>query len=155
PRIVWNATISDFSWFDVDFPGSGSGIDCPDNVYRTLALNGTTEYELTGKVYDNRAAQFSFQLTPHPGFDGFWTTDDLQDIATLTMLTDRDIEVDENGEFSILLGPGPGDGRKNYIQMPKGKNILLIRDTLSDWRQVPNHLSVTRIGGDPLPDNAP
>ena len=154
PRILWNATITRFTWFGHEFPGSAAGIDCPDNIYRTLALNGGSDYELTGKVNPKRPAQFSFQLTPHPGADGFWTTADMQDIGTLQMLTDQDLEIDKDGVFRIQLGPKADPTRANTIRLPPGKNILLIRDTLSNWQQIPNQLSVQCTGGEVLPERA-
>lgn len=154
PRILWNATITRFTWFGHEFPGSAAGIDCPDNIYRTLALKGETDYELTGKVNPRRPAQFSFQLTPHPGADGFWTTADMQDIGTLQMLTDQNLEIDNDGVFRIQLGPNADTTRANTIKLPPGKNILLIRDTLSNWQQIPNQLSVRRTGGEALPARA-
>jgi len=150
PRVLWNATITRYRWFGHEFPGSAAGIDCPDNIYRTLALNGDSEYELVGRVDANRPAQFSFHLTPHPGVDGFWTTDNLQDVAGFTMLTDDLLRIDADGTFRLTFGP-QDDGRPNHIHMPPGKKIVLIRDTLSDWKQVPNALSVRRTGGAPLP----
>ncbi len=152
PRILWNATITRFRWFGLEFPGSAAGIDCPDNIYRTLALNGATEYEIVGRVHANRPAQFSFHLTPHPGADGFWTTDDLKDVAGFQMLTNDDLDIAGDGTFRITFGQEPVDGRRNYIYMPPGKKIVLIRDTLSNWQQIPNALSVRRTGGEVLPD---
>lgn len=151
PSILWNATITRFRWFGHEFPGSAAGIDCPDNIYRTLALNGTTEYEIIGRVAANRPAQFSFQLTPHPGCDGFWTTADLKDISTLHMLTDSTMAFDDDGSFRIRIGAGDRGAQPNSMAMPEGINMLTIRDNLSNWQQVPNALVVRAVGGDPLP----
>lgn len=154
PSILWNATITRFQWFGHEFPGSAAGIDCPDNIYRTVALNGATEYEIAGRVDPARPAQFSFQLTPHPECDGFWITEDLKDISTLQMLTDDTVAVEPDGSFRIRLLPEPAQPSGDTITMPEGINMLTIRDTLSDWRQVPNRLSIRRTGGEPLPSES-
>ena len=103
-------------------------------------------------MHADRPAQFSFHLTPHPGSDGFWTTDDLKDVAGFQMLTNDDLDIAEDGTFRIVLGQEPVNGRRNYVYMPPGKKIVLIRDTLSHWKQIPNALSVRRTGGESLPD---
>lgn len=152
PRIIWFTNISDYSWFGHHFPGSAAAIDCPDNVYRHATINGSSHYEVIGKKRALHPAQFCFDLTDHPGVDGFAMTDNFQDIRGYQMLTTDNMVFEADGSFRITLDPLPANGRTNHIQtLPDRKFMLIMRDTCSDWRQSPNELTVRHIGGAPLP----
>lgn len=152
PRIIWSTTVAPYAWMGHAFPGSAAAIDCPDNIYRNVALAGSTAYEVVGKVSNNGPAQFSFHLTNHPEEKGFDTTDDMTDVGGYDMITNENIVLDDDGGFRISLDNQPANGRLNHIQMPAEKVLyLLVRDTLSNWQQTPNQLSIRRVGGDALP----
>lgn len=152
PRFIWGTNLEPHRWFGWEFPGSGAGIDCPDNIYRNAGIDGAMHYEVTGKVNANGPAQFTFQLTRHPEGLGFAVNDDsMRDLGALAMLTHRDLEIRADGTFSITLDGEPAGNRRNHIQLPPGRLYLLVRDSLSDWRQTPNQLSIRRTGGAALP----
>ncbi|MFA5494003.1 MAG: hypothetical protein WC247_04425 [Porticoccaceae bacterium] len=152
PGFIWGTNLTDYHWFGRDFPGSAAAIDCPDNIYRNAGLEGAVQYQVTGQVLAGGPAQFTFQLTRHPEGDGFAINDDsMKDLGALHMLTSRDMDIAADGRFSISLDSAPAGGRRNHIQLPAGRLYLLVRDSLSDWRQVANRIDIRRTGGAALP----
>jgi hypothetical protein len=152
PRFIWSTNLARYRWFGHEFPGSGAAIDCPDNIYRNAGLDGGIRYEVTGKVNEPRPSQFTFQLTRHPKGDGFAVNDDsMRDLGALQMLTSREMDIADDGHFRITLDNSDADGRRNHIRMPEGELYLLVRDSLGDWRQIPNDLEIRRVGGSALP----
>ncbi|MFA5547021.1 MAG: hypothetical protein WDA10_00640 [Porticoccaceae bacterium] len=152
PGFIWGTNLDPHRWFGWEFPGSGAGIDCPDNIYRNAGLDGAVHYEVTGRVAANGPAQFTFQLTRHPEGLGFAVNDgSMRDLGALAMLTHRDLDIAADGSFRLTLDDTPAAGRRNHIQLPPGRLYLLVRDSLSDWGQVPNQLAIRRTGGAGLP----
>ena len=49
PSLVWVQT-PPHKWFGVDFPGNRWGIDNPDNLYATAAIDGESRYVIHGKL---------------------------------------------------------------------------------------------------------
>lgn len=132
PRFIWGTNLDPHRWFGWEFPGSGAGIDCPDNIYRNAGLDGAVHYEVSGRVHANGPAQFTFQLTLHPEGMGFAVNDDsMRDLGALAMLTHRDLDIAADGSFRISLDSEPAAGRRNHIQLPPGRLYLLVRDSLS------------------------
>jgi hypothetical protein len=151
PRILWNTNLAKYHWFGFDFPGSGSANDNPDNTYRHVALDGASRYELLGQLRPMHPVQLTLQLERYPEGLGFALNKSGTDIENFVTLTDKDLDIAADGSFRITLDSSPAEGRRNYIQLPSGKLYLLIRDTMTDWKQNPIAFSIRRLSGPPSP----
>jgi len=140
PYPYWWVTNSAYSWFGHTFPGSGAAIDSPDNVYRSLTLDGSRHYAIKGQLRPLHLAQFSFQMVPAGGMIPSGS-----DLETLGVLTSRTMDIRPDGSFEITVGPEPAQGRTNHFQSRPGLMKVIIRDTLANWRQSPNGLSVVNL----------
>ncbi|HEY6870059.1 MAG TPA: DUF1214 domain-containing protein [Novosphingobium sp.] len=122
------------TWRGAAVPGSRWGGDNPDNAYRIIPVDGTARFRIDGKVGANPPANISYVLI------GNWETS-----KTLAMIEQSQLVVAPDGTFSITLDPQPANGRPNHLQTRPGALMVFIRDSLSDWRQQPNALTVTRL----------
>jgi len=149
PKIIW-ATAAPHAWGKLRVPGSGYGIDNPDNVYRNIPIDGAARYEITGKVRLDGPLQESFTLyRSRPGSGGTEKQAVFEGAPILGAVTAKDLVVASDGVFTIVIDRDPANGRANHIQSGDNPDeILIIRDTLSDWStQRPLQLSVDRVGG--------
>ena len=154
PWILWSTADTPYDWFGHHFPVAAAAIDNPDNIYRHVALDGSQRYALNGQLGPMHAAQFLFQLTPHPEGTGFASNSNTgtgDRMASFSTLTSSAISIDADGAFSITLDSRPAEGRANHIMLPPGRLYLTIRDTLSDWKQSPLALRIEHKGGPRLP----
>ncbi len=148
PAFVWPLDDTPKHWFGHDFPGASvGGVANPDNIYRNAFLDGERHYEVRGRVHANGPTTFSLELTRQtPGEmmlappAGKKLAADLGD--QLGILTQREIQTDANGCFRITLDPEPANGRVNHLRTAPGPLALNHRDTLANWRQVPNALEI-------------
>ncbi len=152
PNLLWDSA-APHRWGGTEVPGSGYGIDNPDNVYRTATIGGAARYEITGRVTAAGPAQESFVLYRYqPGT----RADDKQAVRegspVLGALTTKDLKTEPDGSFTISLDHDPANGRPNHIQTGENRDErLIVRDTLSDWTtQTPGDLRIRRVGGPPL-----
>jgi hypothetical protein len=140
PYPYWWVTNSGYSWFGHSFPGSGAAIDSPDNIYRSVTLDGSQRYVIKGQTRPLRPAQFSFQMVPAAGI--IPTGGDLE---TLGVVSSRGMDIRPDGSFEISVDPEPANGRTNHFQSRPGLMKVIIRDTLSNWRQSANELRVENL----------
>ncbi|MDG2004232.1 MAG: hypothetical protein P8J20_12960 [Novosphingobium sp.] len=152
PAIIWGTDDTPRRWNGYELPGAGSAGDNPDGVYRGAVLDGTRSYELIGRINrDNPPAQLVIQVDladaadPASMFDMKSKKPSIT-TATLGILTDKDLELDENGNFRVTIG-GKADGLQ-HVDLKPGVVALSMRDMLSDWRQVPSLLEVRERGVD-------
>lgn len=147
PQIMWVCN-QPHEWGGVSVPGSGYGIDNPDNLYRWVAIDGQSRYEISGQRSGGGPAQESFTLySAIPGTG----EQNREGSPVVGAIMDDRIKFAADGSFTITID---GDaGGENHLQSRPGARLLIIRDTLTDWtRQFPNRLSVRRISG---PDSPP
>jgi hypothetical protein len=152
PAFVWPIDDTPRHWFGHDFPGASvGGVANPDNIYRNAFIDGVRRYEVRGYRNPTGPATFSLELARQtPGElllappDGKLGAD-LGD--QLGILTQRELQISADGGFQITLGPEPTAGRSNHLQTPPGFLALNHRDTLADWRQVPNALEIRVLTG--------
>ncbi|GLU37319.1 hypothetical protein [Pseudomonas sp. NBRC 100443] len=144
PQITWNVDNTPRPWHGHFYPGAALAVDNPDNVNREMPIDGASRYLLRGHFAANRTANFSLKLEVEP-----------QDHAGigehLWMLTSQEIECDEQGRFSVGIGPQPIEGVANHIQTRPGRLTLYARDSFSDWRQQATMLSIERLDGPAFP----
>jgi len=132
PRAVWGQQ-----------PNGRYGLDNPDNVYRTISVDDSGSFVVTGRR--NSSFDVYFQLMDAGAGDGTLGN-------TLGFLSGDQLRTEPDGSFTITLDPGPSTGADNHIQLTPGAKVLIIRDTLSDWEtQSPTTLAVARTGGEFTP----
>jgi Protein of unknown function (DUF1214) len=129
-------------WFGQSVPGSRILYDNPDTIYRFTGVNGASQYVITGRFHDYSAAGRPADVT-FSVLEGLAGT-------TSSILTADDLEVNDDGTFTITVSTEPANGRPNHLQLTPGSTIIAARDTLGDWTsEVPLSLSITRVGGPP------
>jgi hypothetical protein len=105
---------------------SKSGLDNPDNNYYIAMIHDDADYRIIGNR--GSTASLVFQLViGQPGVRGAGTSDNV------SVLYERDIITDDNGDFEIIVSsqdPGPGI---NWLANGEGAETLLVRFTHSDW----------------------
>lgn len=122
-------------WFGRRVPGSRWGGDNPDCVYRIVPIDCNARYLVHGQRMPGGVANVTYTLVA-----------DTSTSATLASLEGRDVELDENGMFTITIDNQPANGRRNHLQSVPRVMYLFIRDCYSDWvRETPNALRVTRL----------
>ncbi len=148
PKIMWVCN-QPHSWSGVSVPGSGYGIDNPDNLYRWVAIDGESRYEITGKRTGSGPAQESFTLySAIPGTG----EQNREGSPVVGAVMDNDIKFADDGSFTIAVNGDAAAPGSSHLQTKPGAKILIIRDTMTDWtKQFPNRLSVRRISGPAAP----
>ena len=148
-RITWAPNGTKYTWFGHTIPVAGASIDCPDNVYRLMPIDPESSYEIHGQLRPMDPAQFSFmmmrddELTPR-GVDN----------EIMGVLSSREMSIAADGSFTITVDSKPANGSSNHMQTQPGSLIrILIRDTLSNWLQSANDVTIKRIDG-PAPGPA-
>ena len=146
PQPMWVCN-QPHSWGGVTVPGSGYGIDNPDNFYRWVAVDGESRYEISGRRVGSGPAQESFTLYSEiPGTGA----QNREGSPLVGALMDGGIKFADDGSFKITVdGDASGD---SHLQTKPGVKLMIIRDTLADWtRQFPNRLNIRRVSGPPAP----
>ncbi|MEM8498956.1 MAG: hypothetical protein AAF542_13090 [Pseudomonadota bacterium] len=125
----------------VRIPGSRWGIDNPDSVYRVIPISGEHSYRISGRVAAQRLTENYFTL---------W--DDR--MATVGVLSGKDLQLDKHGRFEISVDAMPANGRLNHIQSAANAHQFYIRDVLQNWHEeCVNELSIELLDGDgPAPE---
>jgi hypothetical protein len=152
PAILWGTDDTPRVWLGHTLGGVGTSGDNPDNIYRGAYVDGDGRYEILGQIDPaRRPIQFSFEVTR--GEHGIPTNlahkgASVADLGNqLAVLADRDLAIGRDGAFRITLG-GAGDG-PNHAALEPGPIRIGMRDTLSDWNQRPNRLTIRRLDGAP------
>lgn len=142
PNLFWVTTAA-HTWMGHDFPNSGYGIENPDNVYRHAPIDGLSRYEIRGVMPKNPPAQQSFTLyATLPGMgevnrEGAMILGALDNVVT-----------EPDGSFLVTIDREKAAGRPNHIQSGEQTALLIVRDTLTDWRtHTPVKLSIQRVDG--------
>lgn len=123
PRLVWMANLD-----------TKAGLDNPDTIYRLMSIDPGVRYRLRGRRADAAHVTFSV-IDARPGDDAPG--------ATLSLLDDGDLLVDDDGTFELTLGGH--DRGPNHLPLPQGSVALLVRDTFSDWNQTATTLRAERV----------
>ena len=130
------------NWYGQDVGGSRILYDNPDTIYRFMPVSASSEYVITGRFSDltegGMPADTSFSVLE--GLAG----------TTSSLLTADDLEVNEDGTFTITVSGEPANGRKNHLQLTSSSTIIAARDTLGNWNEEePMSLSIQRVSGPP------
>jgi hypothetical protein len=120
-------------WMGNDVPASRWGAENPDNCYRIIPVAAGGQYVIRGQRQSVPSAYVSYQLVA-----------DTNTSITVGSLEQRDMAVAADGSFAITLDDAPANGRRNHIQLTADAMYLFVRDSLSDWKQIPDALRVER-----------
>jgi hypothetical protein len=123
-QLAW-AYQRDFPYFVASTgPYTKMGLDNPDTLYFHSYLRDDAEYVVTGRR--GSTADLSFQV-----LNGDYSPAEVPD--SLTAFDDREIEVAPDGSFELRFGPAKRDPGPQYITLPAGSAMLLVREVYSDW----------------------
>ncbi|GJF12944.1 hypothetical protein NGTWS0302_32560 [Mycolicibacterium cyprinidarum] len=125
------------SWYGLDVGGSRLLYDNPDTIYRFIPVNKTSQYVLTGRIYEGIPADTTFSVLE--GLAG----------TTSTILSLQDLDISEDGTFVITVSGEPAaPGQTNYLQLTSRSTLIAARNTLGDWDiEEPMELAVHRVAG--------
>jgi hypothetical protein len=134
PRVV-RYNMLPHTWFGHSVGGTRQGGgDNIDNTYALIPMEHGATYELSVQRFEPQPADVTWSLMG-----------DLMPMITLGVLEGRDMVADADGRFTVTVDDKPPNGRVNHIQTQPDTRFLFIRETRSDWRQVPAGIRVKRI----------
>ena len=107
---------------------SKAGLDNPDNNYFFALLDDEGSYRLTGKR--GNTTQLIFQLVI--GVPG---VGDAGSSTNVSVLYADEMEMDDDGNFEIIVSPERPEGVANWMKNAPGAESLLVRFTHSDWEK--------------------
>ncbi|MFO0690452.1 MAG: hypothetical protein U0900_17250 [Myxococcota bacterium] len=154
PVVFWGAN-APHEWFGISVPRGGYGIENPDNVYRSLHVDGASRYEIHGRFPKQGPVELHLVVMDEvPGSSDKMPVEGAGLVATLR--SDA-MQIDPDGRFTITLDSDPANGRPNHLQLPKsGTYPVYVRDLFTDWsRQSPVALEAFRVAGPPAPPVEP
>lgn len=151
PAALWGTT-GPHSWGDLALPVAGVMIDNPDNIYRSIPIDGAASYVIEGRVIHPAPVQLTLVL--HNEKSGASRDQQVksQQVENGAVSLDT-IPVARDGTFTVTVDASPVNGRTNHLQSdPAVRDAsILVRDTIPDWsRQNPVQLNVRRIAGPPV-----
>ncbi|GAF08287.1 DUF1214 domain-containing protein [Paenibacillus pini] len=116
-------------------PGGRYSYDNPDNIYRTIPIDGSSKYIIHGKRTSPGPTDVTFSLISNPNSQN-----------TITFLSGNDLVVNADGSYSITVDSDPANGRTNHIQSTSAAVQLFIRNNLGNWNtETPDALTVERL----------
>lgn len=125
-------------WFGLDVPGSRAGGGGPSSYYTMIPIEHGASYELSGTF-----------LAPAPVDTTFTLCGNISLAMTLSSLHASELVTDEDGNFTITIDGGVRE--TNHIRTKPGALYLFIRESPSDWRQVPAALRIRKLDPPRMP----
>lgn len=152
PGVIWSVN-APHRWHGISMPGSGFGIDNPDNIYQGLTVAGGGRYVLQGRMPKPGPVQLHLEVRDSiPGM-GEMLVEGGRQLATIQS---EQLAIASDGSFDIAVDSEPSGERTNHLAIPRGEGVFNvgIRQLLTDWsRQRPIPLRLERL--DPAPPTAP
>ena len=110
------------------FPNSVAriGWDNPDNPYLAFPVRGDHTYRLRGNTAN-------FDLVTINVYSGMLGHTPVSDIRTISGIASDDLNVDDNGDFVLTLGPSPAEG--DWLKLEADAYIVVVRRLVSDWEK--------------------
>jgi hypothetical protein len=137
PSVIWSEALP-YNIGSYHVVGGRYGGDDPDRIYRAIAVDPTSRYEIRGRRLTQGSLDFSFESISGPALWG----------KAKVALQAKDIDVAADGTFSVTADASPANDRRNHLQLPPGTTNILVRDTLDNWSiELPNEVSVRRLDG--------
>ena len=106
-------------------PYTKLGLDNPDTLYFHAYIRDDAEYVVTGRR--GTTADLSFQI-----MNGDYSPTQSPD--SLTAFDDRKLDIAEDGSFQLRFGPPKDDAGPDYVALPSGAAMLIVREVFSDWQ---------------------
>jgi hypothetical protein len=117
------------------------GADNPDNFYQNAAVSGTATYRLWG----NRGTVHYLEFATQKGHYGQG-----RGMPPTGRLDASDLELDDDGNFEIVLSSEPQPG--NWLPMEPETGTLIVRQSRLDVaNEVLATVNIERVGGDAVP----
>ena len=136
PKIVWTEVLPDSSARH-KLRGSRYAGDSPDRAYRGVSVSPAYRYQVSGRRVGSGPLYIGLESLPPPAFWG---------LPPLAAIASKDIDFAADGSFTVSVDATPADGSRNHLQMPPATTMLLLRDTIPDWKnQLPNQLTIKRV----------
>jgi hypothetical protein len=147
PVFIWIAA-TPRKWHGYSFPGSRWFGDNADTLYRAARVNDKSTYEITLRPGKTLPAQLSF-LTYN--WSMLETGGGAQDDVPLSAIEIRpSTPRNADGSITLIAGPGPANGRPNYLELKPGVKQIHVREIRGDWSVPPVGFAITRTSG-PVP----
>lgn len=135
PKVYW-VDAPPRQWGNLKVPGGRYSFDNPDNIYRTIPIDGGARYVLHGHRHGAGPADVTFSLISDPNAQ-----------QTVAFLAGSDLVVDGHGDYTVTIDSDPANGRVNHIQSTSAAKQLFVRNNLGDWNtETPDALSIERTG---------
>lgn len=100
------------------------GADNPDNYYQNAQISGLYTYKIVGKR--NTVDHISF----HTQNGNYGSTGGL---APCGMISNQELEVEEDGSFEIVLSKEPAG--RNWLKIEDETTLLMVRQTFADRKK--------------------
>ena len=100
------------------------GGDNPDAEYEFAAIDGQYDYKITGNIGSVRYLGFTFNA-------GQGTTPRRQ----FAYLSDQTLELDQDGNFTLILSQEPTDTSGQWIQIPDDASGILVRQYIANRKK--------------------
>lgn len=131
PKVYW-VDAGPRNWFGLDVPGGRYSYDNPDCIYRTIPIDSSLSYIITGYRHAPGPADVTFSLISNPNSQN-----------TVAYLSGSDLVIDADGSYTITVNSTSADNQTNHIQSTTSAKQLLIRNNLGNWAtQKPDNLTV-------------
>ena len=151
PSIILITDNTPRTWMGHTVPGVGTSGDNPDAVYRMAVIDGTCRYEVVGRFdMANRPAQVTLELHRGTKVSPPPMDSKKSDLTPLASISDRDLDIAQDGTFRFTIGPVPAAGV--HMTSAPGYLSLGFRDMLTDWSQRPSELELRSLDSTPQRD---
>ena len=100
------------------------GGDNPDAEYEFAAIDGQYDYKITGNIGSVRYLGFTFNA-------GQGTSTRRQ----FAYLSDKTLELDQDGNFTLILSQEPTDTSGQWIQIPDDASGILVRQYIANRKK--------------------
>lgn len=138
PQVYW-LNAPPHRWFGTVVQGGRYSYDNPDNIYRTIPIEGGSRYVLKGRRFGAGPTDVTFSLISNVNSQN-----------TIAYLTGKDLVVGPDGRYEVTIDSDPANGRVNHIQSTSAAKQLFVRNNLGDWStETPDALTVQRLGAAP------
>jgi len=141
--VAWSVN-APHRWHAMSVPGSGFGIDNPDNIYQGFTVEGGGRYILHGRIPSPGPVQLHLEVRDSiPGL-GEMLVEGGRQLATIQS---EQLALAEDGSFEIAVDSEPaGDGTNHLAIPPHGVFNVGIRQLLTNWgEQRPIELRLERL----------
>ena len=129
------------SFYNLSHETAKIGADNPDNIYLNANINGSESYEIAGNIGEVEYLSFGLKENRY-SIDG-----KMRSLGELEM---SEMDIDEIGNFKLVLGPNSNS--RNYLNLPKDTNMIIVRQTYTDrFNQKHASMNIKKLGNIDIP----